>query len=459
LNKKAAIDGGFFLLATLPDWRSLMTTDLQLHIQQSALCDTHEHLAGEERYLAEGPDLLQSLFDNYITADLIVAGAAPAAVAALLDKQNPDLRARFAGIANAWQAVRHTGYGEAVRLIARECYELDELTADGLEAAQTTHAALVAPGMRYQLLHDRANLDHVQVDNFTRACQPDRSGTDFFFYDISWVSFCNGAPDLPAVTEETGIEVRDLESLRAAMTEIFRQQSPCAIAVKTQHAYNRTLLWQERTDAEAAQALARYLTNPDAMTVADRLCLGDWSLARGVELAIAHNLPIKIHTGYYAGHSRMPVERIRAGHLAALLAKYPSARFVLMHIAYPYGQELIALAKHYPNVYVDLCWAWSIDPYSTRDFVRRYLHAVPTNKLFVFGGDTSWPTAAIAYTYQARQWLTRTLQAEIDEGFFSEPEAIDLATQFMQRNQYECFHVTDKRRAIAAVVAAGSAAD
>ena len=35
-----------------------------------------------------------------------------------------------------------------------------------------------------------------------------------------------------------------------------------------------------------------------------------------------------------------------------------------MHIAYPYSDELVALAKHYPNVYVDMCWAWSIDPYS-----------------------------------------------------------------------------------------------
>ena len=31
-----------------------------------------------------------------------------------------------------------------------------------------------------------------------------------------------------------------------------------------------------------------------------RLCLGDWCLARGVELASAYQLPIKLHTGYLA---------------------------------------------------------------------------------------------------------------------------------------------------------------
>ncbi|HRW10932.1 MAG TPA: amidohydrolase family protein, partial [Caldilineaceae bacterium] len=306
----------------------------------------------------------------------------------------------------------------------------------------------LGPGQRLTLLRERAGLDHVQIDNFNRICCPDPAGLDFFLYDISWVNFCNGEPDVDAIADETGITIRDLTTLRTAMAAIFEQQAPCAVAVKSQHAYSRTLLWQERSDEEAAQALAHYLNEPAAMTGAERLALGDWCLARGVELATEHNLPFKIHTGYYAGHSRMPTDYIRAGHLARLLAKYPAARFVLMHTAYPYGNELIALAKHYPNVYVDLCWAWSIDPYSTSDFVRRYIHAVPANKLFVFGGDTTWPTAALAYTAQTRHWLARTLQAEVDDALLSEPTAIALAERFMRTNQYECFQIDEKRRQI-----------
>lgn len=425
-----------------------MTTDLQTFIQQTALCDTHEHLQNEDSYVEDGPDILQSLFDNYVTADLIVAGADADAVTALLDKQNPDLRTRFQAIASAWDAVRQTGYGEAVSLIAREIYGIDEITGETIERAQSIHAELLAPGKRLHLLRDRAGLDHVQIDDFNRICRPDPAGVDFFLFDISWVDFVNGEPDLAAITEETGVTVCDLATLRTAMSTIFEQQATCAVAIKTQHAYSRTLLWQERSDEEASKALQRYLKDPATMTTADRLCLGDWSLARGVELATAHDLPIKIHTGYYAGHSRMPTDYIRAGHLAALLANYPTARFVLMHTAYPYGHELIALAKHYPNVYVDLCWAWSIDPYSTGDFVRRYIHTVAANKLFAFGGDTFWPTAAVAYTTQTRHWLSRTLQAEIDDRLLTEQAALRLAERFMQTNQYECFRIEEKRRRI-----------
>jgi len=37
--------------------------------------DTHEHLYSEQQFVEEGPDLLQDLFDNYVAADLLVAGA------------------------------------------------------------------------------------------------------------------------------------------------------------------------------------------------------------------------------------------------------------------------------------------------------------------------------------------------------------------------------------------------
>lgn len=424
-------------------------TELAQHIEATRLIDTHEHLIKEPDYLDRVPDILRDLFANYVTADLVVAGAPVAAVERLVDPADPDLRARFAGVQAAWHCCQHTGYGEAVRLIAQQVYGLEEITPDGLEAARDRSVRLHRPGERLRLLRDVANLDHVQTDDFRWACLPDPSGPDFFLYDLSWAGLCDGQVNAPEIFQEVGIEVTTLARLREALTAIFAKHGPCAIAVKAQHAYQRTLRWQERADAEAEAVLHKSLAGL-ALTEDERLCLGDWCWARGVELAIEHNLPFKLHTGYYAGHSRMPVDRIRGGHLCGLLARYPTARFVLMHIAYPYNDEVVAIAKHYPNVYVDLCWAWSIDPWSAGDFVRRMIHAVPANKLFAFGGDTGLPCAAVAYASQARRWLTRTLAAEVADGLLTEPQAMALATRLMRTNQEACFDLAGTRAAIAA---------
>ncbi|HLK58790.1 MAG TPA: amidohydrolase family protein [Chthonomonadaceae bacterium] len=421
-------------------------SDLAHFIGSAAFSDTHEHLQKEEALVQSPPDVLVDLFSNYVTADLVVAGATQDAVKQLTDPANPDVRARFAAIQPAWERCRQTGYGEAVRLIARQFYHLEEITPEAVERAQGHAAALRQPGMRLQALRD-AGIDHVQVDDFCWPCVPDASGPDFFLYDLSWLAFCNGQIETEEIQKEVGIEVRDLPTLRAAMEALFAKYGPCAIAVKAQHAYSRTLQWAEHDEAEVAGILSRALTGAK-VSPEERCALGDWCWARGVELAAEYNLPFKIHTGYYAGHSAMPVDRIRSGHLCLLLNRYPKTRFVLMHIAYPYSEELLALAKHYPNVWVDLCWAWSINPYAATDFVRRFIHAVPANKLFGFGGDSFWPWASVAYAAQARHWLTRALEAEVVEGLLTEAEGLALAERFLQGNQRECFDLEGTRAAI-----------
>ncbi len=422
-------------------------TDLAQHIQETPLIDTHEHLRKEQEYVENGPDVLADLFGNYVPADLITAGATQAAVNALLDPKNPDIAARWNGVKDAWAHCQFTGYGEAVRLIANDVYGMEEITLAGIEAGAEINRQRRQPGERLRILRDEGNLDHVQIDDFVWPCLPDASGVDFFLYDLSWMSFCTGTFDVAALYAETGCEVRDVATLHTAMAALFAKYGPNAIAVKAQHAYERTLFWQERSEAEVAPVLARHLRDA-TLTESEKLCLGDWCWARGVELAMEYNLPFKIHTGYYAGNNRMPVERIKPGHLCGLLARYLDARFVLMHIAYPYDPELAAIAKHYRNVYVDLCWAWSIDPYSAGDFVRRFIHTVPVNKLFVFGGDTGWPSASVAYARQSRRWLTRALQGEVDEGLLSEAQAIQLATRLMRQNQLDLFDLQGTRAAL-----------
>jgi hypothetical protein len=454
-------------------------TELALEISEIRLVDTHEHLGlepdlnpldpalwsrraiceADRSWITHGAvDVLQDLFSGgYVRADLLVAGATAEAVTRVSDPSAGDIESRFAGIRDAWEAMQHTGFGEAVRLVANDVYGVEALTPENLERAQAKLEQLRAPGAMLHLLSETARLDHVQIDHLRCACSPDPSGPEFFLYDLSWWKFCNGEIELDAILRDTGIEVRSIEDLREAFASIFQRFAPCAVAVKAQHAYNRTLRWEERSDDDAARSLA-VLLRGQALDESSRLVLGDWCWARGVELAIEHNLPFKLHTGLYGGTGTMPVERISAGNLCSILARYPAARFVLMHMAYPYSDELVAIAKHYPNVWVDLCWAWSVDPYSGGDFVRRFLHAVPINKLFAFGGDAMSPTRAVAFAAQARRWLTRALEAEVSSGDISQRQAITIAHRVMRDNQYACFDLEGTRAAVRAQLQGQAAA-
>ena len=430
------------------------SSDLREFVAASPLCSTHEHTEFEQAFAACATDVLDNIFNNYVLADLATAGAAPAVIDALIDRSNPDVRSRFDAVANAWEATRFTGYGRAATLTAKLLYGMDELNADRIETAQTAVSNVGQKGERLRLLRDLANLDHVQIDHFDRHVPAEALGQDFFFYDINVCRFCNGTPDLEALREETGIEVEGLDDLTEAMAKVFEMNADIAVAVKSQHAYHRTLLWQSRSRGEAESALQIWMQEGNGTPYDIRQCLGDWLWARTVELSEAHSLPFKIHTGYHAGWGTMNAEFIRSAHLCDLLRTYPKARFLLMHIAYPYDGELIAMAKHFPNVAVDLCWAWSINPRAAAEFVRRFLHAVPANKLFAFGGDNKNPAGSVGYAMQTRDWLARALESEVEDRHLTEREAIDLAERLMMRNQYEYFRIAEKKAALKGATAA-----
>lgn len=292
-------------------------SDLEHFVQDMRLVDTHEHLglpprrlnardpwlpiSAEEEWV-EGPgDILQDLFGNYVQGDLVVAGVGSDAVQRLLDPTEGDIESRFSPIADAWQAARLTGFGEAVELAAETIYGLREFTPEALAAAQQQLEDLRRPGETLRLLRETAGLDHVQIDHASSACRADPAGPDFFLFDLSWWRFCNGEVDGKQVFEDTGIEVRSIDDLRDALAATFERFAPHAIAVKSQHAYQRTLSWQARSDDEAARALKAVLRGTDvdlATRLRDRdlraggveetarVTLGDWCWARGVELAI-----------------------------------------------------------------------------------------------------------------------------------------------------------------------------
>ena len=139
-------------------------TDLEHHIQTTAMMDTHEHLNKESAFVTQGPDILQSLFDHYTTHDLVSAGATHAAIDVLNDASNPDLRTRFEGVRAAWEACQFTGYGEGVRWIAQHIFGMSEINASAIEKAAPLATQMHKPGERLRLLKEVANLDHVQVE-------------------------------------------------------------------------------------------------------------------------------------------------------------------------------------------------------------------------------------------------------------------------------------------------------
>ncbi len=139
-------------------------------------------------------------------------------------------------------------------------------------------------------------------------------------------------------------------------------------------------------------------------------------------------LPVKLHTGYYAGIGHMMLDRVsqNPSDMCRLAADFPDVQFAVMHIGYPYQEQMIALAKHFPNVTIDMCWAWSINPEASGA-----LCGIPggcaLHKLMTFGGDVGAGGVVPGYAKLLEWGLTRAMSGLVETEMMDVGEAMGCA--------------------------------
>jgi predicted TIM-barrel fold metal-dependent hydrolase len=144
----------------------------------------------------------------------------------------------------------------------------------------------------------------------------------------------------------------------------------------------------------------------------------------------------------------MWLDNLKPWPLSNLFIKYPKAKFDLFHIGYPFQEEILALAKHFTSVYVDMCWAWIIDWHASLRFLKQYLTAAPANKLFAFGGDYGTPEPVYGHLRLARDGIARALSELVEENYFTKDEAIAIAHRILHDNAAVTFKVDAKMAAL-----------
>jgi predicted TIM-barrel fold metal-dependent hydrolase len=122
-----------------------------------------------------------------------------------------------------------------------------------------------------------------------------------------------------------------------------------------------------------------------------------------------------------------------------------------MHIAYPYYEDLIAVAKHYTNAHLDMCWAWIINPVGAKDFLKKYLVTAPANKILTFGGDYIPVEPVLGHAMIARRGIALALSELVEEGWLKLSDATDLIDPIMHGNVRKIFNLAEKQKALAAL--------
>jgi predicted TIM-barrel fold metal-dependent hydrolase len=413
------------------------------------LIDTHEHLI-EERDRLDGTNRrIQSddwsfLMSHYLNSDLLTSGMPRAAYDRFFsrDVQPTD---KWDILAPYWPAVRNTGYGMAVEIAMRQLYDVPELSKNTIGQVAAGYERVRRKGFYQEILWEKSGIESCQVNALEQPFRKSAMPT-LLMQDISIVGMFAG-PNIGSYAKPAGIEVKTLADWYRVIDWWFETYGPYAVAVKSQNAYSRDIDYEKVSVEDAEPIFEKRLSGGD-LTSHERKQLEDHLFWYAVNAATKAKLPVKLHTGYYAGQNSMPLSRLirNPGSATQLCRTAPDARFVFMHICYPYYEEILSVAKQYTNAYIDMCWSWIINPIAAKDFLKKYLVTAPANKILTFGGDYIPVEPVLGHAVIARRGIALALSELVEEGWITVDRAVELTDPIMYGNARTIFNLAEKAK-------------
>jgi len=418
--------------------------DLLEEIKGMPVVDTHEHLESEEMRLERPVDLFNTFLIHYASCDLVSAGM-PLKDMDFLKGGDGDLDKKWRIFAPYWDKAKNTVYCQALVRAVQELYDAADLTEETYREIDQRMKAANQKGLYHHILKERCGIEISLLDGDPH-CDP------AFFKPVARFDQYIALRSKDTIR---GAEERFNQSIHslADWTAFLKGQVQAVkdhfgiAAIKSGLAYNRILAYERTEPAAAERIFTRILSTRDFVDWysykplgAEAKALEDYLMHVLVQTAAELDLPMQIHTGLQEGNGNY-IAHSNPVHLNNLFLEYPRTRFDVFHAGYPYGGELIALAKNFANVYVDLCWTHLISREYAVQFIEEFLETVPANKLFGFGGDYCFAEGVYGHLEIARENIAAALAAKVEKGYLSPGDARRIARWMLYDNPKTFFNL------------------
>lgn len=226
--------------------------------------------------------------------------------------------------------------------------------------------------------------------------------------------------------------IDSLKSLKQALSDLTEEYCERgSVGIKLAHAYGRTLLSEHVPDDTANNIFAKALGG-GTLSTDEIKQLQDYIIFFLARMAGEMGIVFQIHTGVQGTWGNIPDSNPL--HLIPLIRANSSTRFDLFHAGYPYSREIGMLAKHWPNVWLNMCWMYVITMEGSRQSLNEWIDLVPGERLLGFGSDVGSPEFIYAHLIMARSCIADVLSQKVERDFLSKRVAIDLIYKMLREN-------------------------
>jgi predicted TIM-barrel fold metal-dependent hydrolase len=245
---------------------------------------------------------------------------------------------------------------------------------------------------------------------------------------------------------ESGVKITSFKRwLEATEKLINRAYLLGAVALKNGLAYWRSLKYERVSSSSAEDEFnnifkTRHLKGQYTQSVCTGKSFQDYMFHFILDIANKKNLVVQIHTGIQEGNGNI-LSNSNPELLLNLFLEYPDVKFDIFHIGYPYQYVLTVLAKNFPNVFVDMCWAHIISPNASVNSLIEWIDTLPMNKISAFGGDYMLVDGVYGHLTIAKENVARALSLKSEQGLFDIEKAKEIARMLFYDNPLKIFNL------------------
>lgn len=426
------------------------------YVQTLEIIDTHEHLPAFENLREKDTDVLKEYLTHYLSCDLISAGLHPEEYEKVINHRIP-LMERWKKVEPYWEASQHTGYARALELSVRELYGIERICGETIEELNSKFLKSLNPGhfnkvlkqkskIKVSMLHDIPKVNELIVFDSNLACDQ-----EFFrnVYPVDRLIFPQSGDDILHFERESGIRIHNFtDYLTAAEKIIDNALAHDAVALKSALAYARPLEYERATHFEAEQEFNEIFKSKHMGSYLPQLFMPgkkfqDYMMHFVLSIAGTRNLTIQFHTGIQEGTGNY-LPHSDPSLLTNLFLEYPDVDFDIFHMGYPYQDVVSVLAKNFPNVYIDMCWAHIISPTASINALLNWIDCVPVNKISAFGGDYLFVDGVYGHQLMARENVSKALAQKVEDGVMDIARANRISEMLFFENPVRIFKLQGK---------------
>ena len=418
---------------------------LREYVEELQVIDCHDH-SGE--CVPKYEDPAQVLFSGYFRHD-IMGVSSERDLDNVRDPKSKSLEERWPLIERLWKDARHTGYGMVSKLVLKKFYGVEKVTLESLEGMIPKLLDLTDEKLFESILDEAkivARLENISGDtnwikNLFNGTQKLTPKAIPVIKTPPLQSICCFG-DVQYNMEPLDITVTSLDEYLDGCRKLFDCWVKAgAVAFKDQSAYSRTINYENPTKHEAEKVFNLMMSDPrKRLAYPDQQKpLGDYLFHEFMRMARDLDIPVQIHTGHMAG-TKNEIRKTNAIQLTNLINLHQDVKFDIFHANWPYSGELLFLAKNYPNVAIDFCWANIIDPIYCQNMMKQAVSSVPHSKVHGFGADYGGMTdRAWAHAKIAKDNISIALSDLVEIEYIDLDEAKEIAKGWLFDNPNRFF--------------------